>query len=29
MSNLQDGVTLQRILQGIYDSAKLGREVEL
>ena len=29
MSNLQDGVTLQRMLQGIYDSAKLGREVEI
>ncbi len=29
MSPLEDGVTVQRILQGIYDSARLGREVEI
>ena len=28
-SPLEDGVTVQRMLQGIYDSAKLGREVEI
>ena len=26
---LEDGVTVQRMLQGIYDSARLGREVEI
>ena len=29
ISPLEDGVTVQRILQGIYDSARLGREVEI
>lgn len=28
-SPLEDGVTVQRMLQGIYDSARLGREVEI
>ncbi|MGI6239473.1 MAG: Gfo/Idh/MocA family protein [Christensenellales bacterium] len=28
-SPLADGVTVQRMLQGIYDSARLGREVEI
>ena len=27
-SPLEDGVTVQRMLQGIYDSARLGREVD-
>ncbi len=29
ISSLEDGVTVQRMLQGIYDSARLGREVEI
>ena len=29
ISDLDQAVTMQRILQGIYDSAKLGREVEI
>ena len=29
ISPLEDGVTVQRILQGIYDSARLGKEVEI
>lgn len=28
-SDLEQAVTMQRILQGIYDSAKLGKEVEI
>ena len=29
LSDLEQAVTMQRILQGIYDSAKLGKEVEI
>lgn len=29
MSDLDQAVTMQRILQGVYDSARLGREVEI
>ncbi len=29
MSPMEDGIAVQRMLQGIYDSARLGREVEL
>jgi len=29
ISDLEQAVTMQRILQGIYDSAKLGKEVEI
>ncbi len=29
ISPLEDGVTVQRMLQGIYDSAKAGREIEI
>ena len=29
ISDLEQAVTMQRILQGIYDSARLGREVEI
>ena len=29
ISALEDGVTVQRMLQGIYDSARLGKEVEI
>lgn len=28
-SPIEDGLTVQRMLQGIYDSARLGREVEI
>ena len=29
ISNADEGVEIQKILNGIYDSARLGREVEL
>jgi len=29
MASLEDGLTIQRILDGIYESAKLGKEVTL